>query len=52
LVVERGTEVGGKRNECRLVLPIIGQFIWYIRLQNAVIEFWQATDGTTDPGLT
>lgn len=34
------------------LLPIIGQFIWYIRMQNAINEFWQARGATMDPGLT
>lgn len=34
------------------LLPIIGQFIWYVRMQNAINEFWQARGATMDPGLT
>jgi hypothetical protein len=33
------------------LLPIIGNIIWYVRIQNAINEFWQARGGTTSPGL-
>lgn len=33
------------------LLPIIGQIIWYVRIQNAINEFWQARGGTMRPGL-
>jgi len=28
-----------------------GNIIWYVRIQNAINEFWQARGGTTSPGL-
>jgi hypothetical protein len=33
------------------LLPIIGNIIWYVRIQNAINEFWQARGGSTSPGL-
>jgi hypothetical protein len=33
------------------LLPLIGQIIWYVRMQNAVNEFWQARGGTMSPGV-
>ena len=33
------------------LLPIIGQIIWYVRIQNAINEFWQARGATMSPGL-
>ena len=33
------------------LLPLIGNIIWYVRIQNAINEFWQARGGTTSPGL-
>ncbi len=33
------------------LLPIIGQIIWYVRIQNAINEFWQARGGTMSPSL-
>ena len=33
------------------LLPLIGNIIWYVRIQNAINEFWQARGGTTTPGL-
>ncbi len=33
------------------LLPLIGQIIWYVRIQNALNEFWQARGGSTSPGL-
>jgi hypothetical protein len=33
------------------LLPIIGNIIWYVRIQNAINEFWQARGGTASPGL-
>ncbi|HZJ26466.1 MAG TPA: DUF4234 domain-containing protein [Acidimicrobiia bacterium] len=34
------------------LLPLIGNIIWYVRIQSAINEFWQARGGTTSPGLT
>ena len=34
------------------LLPLIGGIIWYVRIQNAINEFWQARGGSTTPGLT
>jgi len=34
------------------LLPIIGNIIWYVRIQNAINEFWQARGATMSPGLT
>jgi hypothetical protein len=34
------------------LLPLIGNIIWYVRIQRAINEFWQARGGATDPGLT
>ena len=34
------------------LLPLIGNIIWYVRIQNAINEFWQARGGSTTPGLT
>jgi len=33
------------------LLPLIGNIIWYVRIQNAINAFWQARGGTTSPGL-
>jgi hypothetical protein len=33
------------------LLPLIGNIIWYVRIQNAINEFWQARGGTENPGL-
>ena len=33
------------------LLPLIGNIIWYVRIQKAINEFWQARGGTTSPGL-
>jgi hypothetical protein len=33
------------------LLPLIGNIIWYIRIQNAINQFWQARGATTSPGL-
>ncbi len=33
------------------LLPLIGNLIWYLQMQNAINEFWQARGGTTSPGL-
>ena len=34
-----------------ILLPLIGSIIWYVRIQNAIDEFWQARGGITSPGL-
>jgi hypothetical protein len=34
------------------LLPLIGNIIWYVRIQRAINEFWQARGGTPSPGLT
>jgi hypothetical protein len=33
------------------LLPLIGNIIWYVRIQNAINEFWQARGRSTSPGL-
>jgi hypothetical protein len=33
------------------LLPLIGNIIWYVRIQNAINEFWQDRDATMSPGL-
>jgi len=33
------------------LLPLIGQIVWYVRIQNAINDFWQARGATTSPGL-
>ena len=33
------------------LLPIIGNIIWYVRIQNAINMFWQDRGATTSPGL-
>lgn len=33
------------------LLPIIGQFVWYFRIQNAINDYWTAHGQTNDPGL-
>ena len=33
------------------LLPLIGNIIWYVRIQNAINMFWQARGGTMNPGL-
>lgn len=33
------------------LLPLIGNIIWYVRIQNAVNHFWQARGGSMTPGL-
>lgn len=33
------------------LLPLIGNIIWYVQIQQAINEFWQARGGTTSPGL-
>jgi hypothetical protein len=34
------------------LLPLIGNIIWYVGIQNAINKFWQARGGSTSPGLT
>ncbi len=34
------------------LLPLIGNIIWYVRIQGAINDYWQARGGTTSPGLT
>lgn len=34
------------------LLPLIGGIIWYVRIQNAINEFWQARGASMSPGLT
>ena len=34
------------------LLPLIGNIIWYVRIQNAINEFWQARGASMSPGLT
>jgi hypothetical protein len=33
------------------LLPLIGNIIWYVRIQNAINQFWQARGGSMTPGL-
>ncbi len=33
------------------LLPLIGNIIWYVRIQHAINEYWQARGGPTSPGL-
>lgn len=33
------------------LLPFVGNIIWYVRIQDALNEFWRARGGTTNPGL-
>jgi hypothetical protein len=33
------------------LLPLIGNIIWYVRIQHAINTYWQARGGTTSPGL-
>ena len=33
------------------LLPLIGNIIWYVRIQNAINGFWQARGATMNPGL-
>ena len=33
------------------LLPVIGQIVWYVRIQHAINEFWQARGATMSPGL-
>jgi hypothetical protein len=33
------------------LLPLIGNIIWYVRIQHAINGYWQARGGTTSPGL-
>ncbi len=33
------------------LLPLIGNIIWYVQMQTALNDFWQARGGTTRPGL-
>ena len=33
------------------LLPIIGQIVWYIRMQKAINNFWVAHGSTVSPGL-
>jgi hypothetical protein len=33
------------------LLPIIGNIIWYVRIQRAVNEYWARHGQTNDPGL-
>ncbi len=34
------------------LLPLIGNIIWYVRIQSAINGFWQARGATESPGLT
>jgi hypothetical protein len=33
------------------LLPIVGNIIWYVRIQNALNDLWTAHGQTNDPGL-
>ncbi len=33
------------------LLPLIGNIIWYVRIQNAINDFWSAHGATNNPGL-
>ena len=33
------------------LLPIIGNFIWYLRIQSAINDYWTAHGQTNDPSL-
>lgn len=33
------------------LLPLIGQIVWYVRIQGAINSFWQQRGGTASPGL-
>ncbi len=33
------------------LLPLIGNLIWYIRIQDAINSYWTAHGQTNDPGL-
>jgi hypothetical protein len=33
------------------LLPLIGNLIWYIRIQNALNDYWTAHGSTVSPGL-
>lgn len=33
------------------LLPLIGNLIWYIRIQDAINNYWSAHGQTNDPGL-
>jgi hypothetical protein len=33
------------------LLPIIGNLIWYLRIQDSINEYWTAHGQTNDPGL-
>ena len=33
------------------LLPIIGNFIWYLRIQDAINDYWTAHGQTNDPSL-
>ena len=33
------------------LLPIIGNFVWYLRIQDAINGYWTAHGQTNDPGL-
>ena len=33
------------------LLPLIGNIIWYVQIQNAINQFWQARGGSMTPGL-
>jgi hypothetical protein len=55
--VERLYVEAGKRPQITslwglwFLLPLIGNIIWYVRIQHAINDFWQARGGTTRPGL-
>ena len=34
------------------LLPLIGNIVWYVRIQGALNDFWQARGATTSAGLT
>jgi hypothetical protein len=34
------------------LLPLIGNIIWYFKIQGALNEFWQEHGATSSPGLT
>lgn len=33
------------------LLPVIGNIIWYVRIQNSINDYWTAHGQTNDPGL-
>ena len=55
--VEKGYQESGRQSPVStllglwFLLPIIGSFVWYIKMQHALNDLWTMHGQTNDPGL-